>query len=53
VLIELVKANTEQDRFILEIIVNKLGDPDYQVASRIIYHLNNYRKLFGTFLFKE
>lgn len=42
-LFELIKWNPyEQARTILESIINKLGDPDYKVASRIIYDIKNY-----------
>jgi ribosome biogenesis protein MAK21 len=42
-LFELIETNSfEQYRIILESLINKLGDPDYQVASRIIYLTKNY-----------
>lgn len=42
-LFDLITANPyEQLRVILETIVNKLGDPEYKVASRIIYDIKNY-----------
>jgi hypothetical protein len=28
-------------------LINKLGDPDYQVASRIVYLVKNYCKYFN------
>jgi hypothetical protein len=34
----------EQQKIILEVVINKLGDPDYQVASRIIYLTKNFSK---------
>lgn len=43
VLIDLMAANPfEQQKLVLDLVVNKLGDPDYQVASRIIYQIKNY-----------
>ena len=45
VFFELINANQhEQHRLILETVVNKLGDPDYHVASRIIYMTKNFCK---------
>ena len=44
-LFELIAANPcEQSRVILEALINKLGDPDYKVAARIIYDIKNYCK---------
>jgi hypothetical protein len=46
-LFDLIRANQhEQEKFIVEMIVNKLGDPDYQVAAKIVYNVKNYCKLF-------
>ncbi|CAF0778724.1 unnamed protein product [Brachionus calyciflorus] len=43
VLIDLMASNQfEQQKIMLEMVVNKLGDPDHQVSSRIIYQLINY-----------
>ena len=40
---ELVAANpNEQQKVLFEMLVNKLGDPDYKVASQIVYHITNY-----------
>jgi hypothetical protein len=33
----------EQFNLLLETIVNKLGDPDYQVSSKILYYMKNHR----------
>lgn len=42
-LFELIAFNPfEQMRTILETLINKLGDPEYKVASRIIYDVKNY-----------
>ncbi len=42
-LFELIVSNPyEQIRTILEMLINKLGDPEYKVASRIIYDVKNY-----------
>ena len=44
-LFDLITSNPhEQLRHILETVVNKLGDPEYKVASRIIYDIKNYCK---------
>ena len=44
-LFALITANqAENHKFVIEVLVNKLGDPDYKVASRIIYDVNNYCK---------
>ena len=48
-LFDLIRANQhEQEKFIVEMIVNKLGDPDYQVSAKIVYNVKNYCKLFQT-----
>ncbi len=45
-LFDLIRANQhEQEKLIVEMIVNKLGDPDYQVAAKIVYNVKNYCKL--------
>jgi hypothetical protein len=33
----------EQFNLLLETIVNKLGDPDYEVSSKILYYMKNHR----------
>lgn len=51
-LFDLIRANQhEQEKFIVEMIVNKLGDPDYQVAAKIVYNVKNYCKLKQTLCF--
>lgn len=30
----------EQEKQLIEIVVNKLGDPDYKVASKVVYETN-------------
>ena len=46
-LFDLISHNQfEQPRLINEMLVNKLGDPDYQVASRIVYNIKNYCNFF-------
>lgn len=45
ILCELIKWNPfEQSRYVLEVVINKLGDPDYQVASRVLFNLKNLCK---------
>jgi ribosome biogenesis protein MAK21 len=42
-LFDLITSNSfEQQKLLYEMLVNKLGDPDYKVASKIVYHINNY-----------
>lgn len=42
-LFELVSdGRSEQQKIILEVVINKLGDPDHQVSSKIIYLVKNY-----------
>lgn len=53
-LFELIVANPfEQVRAILETIINKLGDPEYKIASRIIYDIKNYCKYLKTINLKH
>lgn len=37
----LIVNHQEQQKVILDTVVNKLGDPDHQVSSRIIYQVKN------------
>lgn len=37
---ELLMANKhEQEKFLITILINKLGDPDYKVAAKVVYHV--------------
>ncbi|RNA44224.1 CCAAT enhancer-binding zeta, partial [Brachionus plicatilis] len=40
----LIINHNEQQKVILDSVVNKLGDPDHQVSSRIIYQIKNLLK---------
>jgi hypothetical protein len=40
----LIANKYEQEKYLIEILANKLGDPDHEVASKILYQLKKLCK---------
>lgn len=39
----LAASRIEQEKLLLETLINKLGDPDYQVASKVVHETKKLR----------
>ena len=40
----LLAGKVEQETFILEILINKLGDPDFQIATKVMHEIKKFSK---------
>jgi hypothetical protein len=40
----LIANRCEQEKYLIEILTNKLGDPDHEVAAKILYQLKKLCK---------